>query len=102
MIDKAWYNLMGLANKAFNKNFFVAVVLVLLGTNITAFYFWNESIKQGALDQKHCTKELLEADVRNHNDERRNDSIRTLELRYFKTQYDSLNKVVFQILREKR
>ena len=83
MIDKAWYKLMGLTEAAFNKNFYVAVVLVLLVTNGTALWFWEQSIRRVENNLKERVVIIQIIEKEKHLIQEKCDSLRYLDLRYF-------------------
>ncbi len=97
-----WLTLMGLTDKAFNKNFFVAVVLTLLFFLVASVTLLVKEINEVSVLQKDF---LLE--VAKHESEKRtiilkNDSMRYVEYRISEYKIDSISKIVYRILIEKQ
>lgn len=91
---------MGLLDKMFNRNFFVAVIIVLLVATGIGFFFWYKTIneliesqeKNAIIERKHeSDKRKIQSDC---------DSVRTIDALRYEIRQDSMNRVIFSLLKE--
>jgi hypothetical protein len=95
-METAWIKLMGLGQAAFNRNFFITILLVLLAycVFVTSMYFEVVS----ALEVKN--KEIIESEIRNSGEKQLlNDQCDSAVLRitlHWERKYDNLTGEVFK------
>ena len=95
---KEWLTMMGLTDKAFNKNFFIAVVLVLLFSLIAVVVLLFQQINEVNILQKNFAKEVAFHESDKRKIQAQCDSMRYLEYRFNEHKIDSISKIVYRIL----
>ena len=97
-MDKLWVTLMGLTDKAFNKNFFIAVVLTFIFLFLAVSTLYVKEIAKNEKLQKEFAVTLAQCEKEKITIKNQSDSIRNVDYRFFEKKTDSISRVVYRLL----